>query len=273
MEKWLEKCLRRWEPLAQRLRRSMPIEARVAMIAGSGIAAGLPGVSLWQCPYEELAGFPHPAVEGHPGVIELRRVGDIPVLVFCGRVHLYEGWTLQEVVAPVVVAAHVGVRAIVLTNAAGAISEAVTPGDVLSLRSVLNLTFRSLPIGERVQRFGLLCLEPEWRLRVRQRLACRGVCVPEGVYAAVLGPSYESPAEVRMLERLGADVVGMSTIHELQCATALGIATIAFSLVTNRAAGRQPHALSHEEVLRTAHGASPRLRCVLEAALIEALPG
>lgn len=269
MVRWLEEQCRRWEAAAQKLRQVLPGEPRLALIAGSGVSEALPGICLAEIPYAELPDFPCPSVAGHPGVVELRRVGEVPVLAFCGRVHLYEGYSIEEVVAPVVLAALLRSRAIIMTSAAGAVSDAVAPGDILNVRAVLNVTFRSLPL---VLGRGHT-LESLWWHRVRQRLAAQGLCVPSGVYAAVLGPSYETPAEVRMLSRLGADVVGMSTAHELHCAGAVGMQVLAFSVVTNWAAGRSARPLSHCEVLHVLRHLAPRLRQVLEVAVLEAPVG
>lgn len=221
---------------------------------------------LWRCPYTAVPGFPAPTVAGHSGILELRRIGRAWVLVFGGRFHLYEGYQVDEVVAPVVLASLLGIRWLVVTNAAGSVTHTYAPGDVLLLRDALNLSFRSLPMAGRCHISRHLFPHPEWRLRLRQRLEQLGVCCPEATYAAMLGPTYETPAEVRFLQRVGAEVVGMSTVHELQCAVALGIGALAFSVVTNWAAGLQSRPLSHAEVMETVGRAAPRLYRVVKAA-------
>ncbi len=266
MDRWLKEQFQRWKPAATWLRSQLPLAPKSALIAGSGVSAALSGELLWECPYAALPGFPRPTVEGHPGVIQLRLLGAEVVLVFGGRMHLYEGYELSEVVSPVVCAAILGIRWLILTNAAGSLSTAVEPGSIFLVRDVLNLSFQSLPVGWELRQHYHRCLCPRWRRRVRDRLAQQGYVCPEGTYAAVLGPSYETPAEVRMLQCIGADVVGMSTVHELQCATALGMTTLVLSVVTNWAAGLQPHPLSHAEVVSVLHRSSAALCRFLEIA-------
>lgn len=269
MNPWLERQCRRWEALAVALRRQLPQQPLCALIAGSGIGAALSGRVLWEAPCAAFPGFPCPSVEGHRGVIQLQRIAARPVLVFGGRVHLYEGYGVSDVVAPVVCAFLLGIHWLVLTNAAGSLVASIEPGMLLVLRDVLNCSFRAVPVGPEERSFRRLALCAEWRRRARARLARRGFCWPEGTYGAVLGPSYETPAEVRMLQLFGADAVGMSTVHELQCATALGMRTFGVSIVTNWAAGLQQHALSHAEVLAMLTQVARPLHQLLQAALAE----
>ncbi len=270
MPSWLEQLSARWKPVSEWLQRRLPLRVRRALITGSGIAEAVPGRRLWMCSYTDIPGFPQPSVAGHPGRVEVRWLEALPVLVFAGRCHVYEGASLEEVVAPVVVAWHLGVQALVLTNAAGSLTEAIEPGSIMLIRDVLNVTFRSLPVPREWRQLQVQCLSAPWRQRVRYRAAEHGIWCAEGVYAAVLGPSYETPAEVRMLRLCGADAVGMSTVHELVCATALGLHTLALSVLTNWAAGLQRQPLSHSDVLEMLQQVAPRLRCVLMSALQEA---
>jgi purine-nucleoside phosphorylase len=260
---------KQWEQTAEWLSRRFAYRPQLGLIAGSGISSAL-GRSelLWCCSYEEVPHFPRASVEGHPGELRLMRLGGRPVLVFAGRFHLYEGYTPQEVVAPVVVAWYLGVRALIVTNAAGALSPERRVGELVLLRGILDLTFRPLPVGAWGVTVGKLC--PEWRQRVRQRAAVQGILCSEGVYAGVVGPSYETPAEVRMLQSFGADVVGMSTVHELLCAAALQMRSFALSVVTNWAAGLAPVPLSHAEVLSTLSRVAEEVGHVLELAAAEA---
>ncbi len=269
MSPWLQHQYERWAPVAAVLRQQLPWQPACALITGSGISTALPGEVLWEIPSAALPGFPRPSVEGHPGVVQVRRIAARPVLVFGGRVHLYEGYDVSEAVAPVVCAFLLGIRWLVLTNAAGALSLLLEPGKLLVVRDVLNFSFRSVPVGLEGRGFRSLQLCAEWRHRVREQLVRRGFCWPEGTYVAVLGPAYETPAEVRMLQLLGADAVGMSTVHELQCATALGMRTFAVSVITNWAAGLQQHPLNHAEVLARLEQVADPLRHLLHTVVAE----
>jgi purine-nucleoside phosphorylase len=222
---------------------------RLAIFLGSGQSSLDLGPVELEISYRTL-GLPVPRVAGHAGVVAA--IG--PALVFRGRVHLYEGRPMDEVVAGVRFAASLGVKRIVLCNAAGALSRRFKPGDLMGITDHLNLMGTN-PLEGGPNFVGLTGLYDP-------------VGVRGGVYAAVRGPVYETPAEARMLRRLGADAVGMSTVPEAIAAKAAGLRVSALSVITNRAGGP---GLSHEEVLATATRSAARLSSLLRAVIREAV--
>jgi purine-nucleoside phosphorylase len=256
---------------AEILRAGCGAEARVCVVLGSGLGDVVEGVEQpVRVDFDELPGFPPSGVPGHAGCFVAGRLGGAPVLVQAGRYHFYEGHAADVVAAPVRVAAAIGVEALVLTNAAGGIRPDLEPGDLVLLNDHLNLTGRSplvgsLRPGER--RFPDMSAPYDASLRsLAMEVATeRGVRLSEGVYAGVLGPAYETAAEVRMLAQLGADVVGMSTVPEVLVARARGLRCLAFSMVTNKATGLVDGVLTHEEVMAVARSAGERLARLLEA--------
>jgi len=249
---------------------------RVAVILGSGsshLADALEDtVSL---PFESVPGFPASGVAGHAGRWVAGSLAGTRVLLQAGRYHAYEGHAQALVVAPVRVMARLGVRALVLTNAAGGIHPTIHPGDLVLIDDHVGLMFRNAlagPVAPEEHRFPDMSAPYDREL---QRLAAEladahAIPLRRGVYAAVLGPQYETSAEIRMLARMGADVVGMSTVPEVVTARALAVRCLAFSIVTNKATGLSPGRLSHDDVLEVGKGAGSRL-ARLAAALIPAL--
>jgi purine-nucleoside phosphorylase len=199
-----------------------------------------------------LPHFPVPRVEGHGASLVLGRVGGRRVAVMTGRVHLYEGHDASDVVYPIRAFATAGVKRVLLTNAAGSVVESLRPGQVMLVRDQLNLTGRSCLIGPEGREHGPVfpdmgaAYDSAWRAAIRA--GGPGVALSEGVYAGVLGPAYETPAETRMLAMLGAQVVGMSTVQEVLAARQLGLAVACLSFVTNMAGGLGS-ALAHADVL------------------------
>jgi len=252
---------------------------QVAVVLGSGLgdyAAALPGAVA--VPYSEIPGFPVPRVEGHGGTLISARPEGKAVLVLSGRVHTYEGWPLDKVVFAVRAAVLCGCRVVVLTNAAGGAGDGLEPGDLVLIKDHINLTTRNPLVGANDDRLGprfpdMSAVYPE-ELRQAAHRAAEGAGVPlkEGVYAWLLGPSYETPAEVQMAKRLGADLVGMSTVPEAIAARHMGARVLGISLVTNLAAGISPVPLSHEEVQQTAAAARGRFTALLDT-LLPALAG
>lgn len=242
----------------------------VAVVLGSGLgeyASQLP--EAVRIPYRDIPGWPLPTVEGHHGTLFSVDMGG-PVLILSGRAHFYEGWSLDDVVFGVRVAVTAGCQTVLLTNAAGGVSEGLTPGDLILISDHLNLTGRNPLIGVNDDRLGprfpdLTDLYSA-RLRNVARNAAReaGVDVGEGVYAWLTGPSYETPAEIQMVARLGGDLVGMSTVPEAIAARHMGASVLAISLVTNLAAGLSPSPLTHEEVQETAAEARARFTSLLD---------
>jgi purine-nucleoside phosphorylase len=247
---------------------------RLAVVLGSGLgdyAAGLPGAV--QVPYVELPGFPVPRVEGHGGTLCSVEVEGKPLMVLSGRVHTYEGWPLDKVVFAVRTAVLCGCGTIVLTNASGGAGEGLVPGDLVLIRDHLNLSGRNPLVGDNDDRLGprfpdMSSVYPADLRRLAREVAARvGVELKEGVYAWFLGPSYETPAEVQMARRLGADLVGMSTVPEAIAVRHMGGQVLAVSLVTNLAAGISPTPITHEEVKQAGEAARGRFAALLDALL------
>jgi purine-nucleoside phosphorylase len=236
---------------AGHLEKRLPARPDGGVVLGSGMGACDLGKPSFVLPYARIPGFPRTGVAGHAG--ELSLVGR--TLVLRGRVHLYEGRPVEETVRAVRIAARLGVRTLVLTNAAGALNPRLRPGDLMLISDHLNLTGANPLAGGP----GFLDLSEVYDRGLRARV--RGV--PEGVYAAVPGPTYETPAEVRMLRTLGADAVGMSTVPEAIAARAEGMKVLGISLITNLAAGLSKRPLSHAEVLETGRRGAARLGSLL----------
>ncbi len=230
----------------------------IAIVLGSGLgqlAGRLEGAR--RIPYAEIPGFPRTTVVGHQGELVVGTLGGKPLLVQSGRFHLYEGHPAETVARPVRVMAALGVRTLLLTNAAGGIRRTFSRGALMMIADHVNLTFRNPLIGPVLPgegRFPDMSEPYDRALRALAREVARerGIALEEGVYAQLLGPSYETPAEVRMAERLGADAVGMSTAVEVVAARARGMRCLAFSTITNPAAGTTSERLDHSEVMEVA---------------------
>lgn len=238
--------------ISGRLRGPAP---RVAIVLGSGLGflsdEVRDGVRI---PYAEIPGFPQPGVVGHKGELVAGTLEGVPVLVQSGRFHLYEGHSADVVALPVRVFHAVGVRTLIVTNAAGGVRPTFRAGALMLIADHVNLMFRNPligPVQEGEERFPDMSAPYDPGLRALAREVARQERIPldEGVYLALLGPSFETPAEIRMLQRLGADAVGMSTVPEVITARARGIKCLGFSTITNLAAGISPVPLSHQEVL------------------------
>ena len=234
---------------ARQLRERLDIDGvDIAVVLGSGLSAfagHLEGSRSVEMGPEFR--FPAPTVAGHAGTITAGTVGDNSVLVYAGRVHLYEGHRVDRVVHNVRVAAELGARTVVLTNAAGAVHPGFEVGKLVRIGDHLNLTGANPLIGYGSDRTPFVDMSDAYSGRIEQIASNLAPEMRSGVYAAFCGPSYETPAEVRMARAMGADLVGMSTVLETIAARHLGLEVGAFSLVTNRAAGTGP-ALSHAEV-------------------------
>jgi purine-nucleoside phosphorylase len=246
-----------------------PRQPSVALILGSGLgelAAML--AEPMRRSYEEIPGFPSATVPGHMGELVAGRLGGREVLIQSGRFHGYEGHGPEVIALPLRAFAEVGVRTVLLTNAAGGIRRTFCPGTLMLIADQVNLTFRNTLVGPACsgeERFPDMSDPYDRELRrLAHRVAVKeGIALEEGVYAGVVGPSYETPAEIRMLERLGADAVGMSTVLEVVTARARGIRCLGISTITNQAAGLGAAPLSHVEVMRTAERTSERIQRLL----------
>lgn len=241
----------------------------VGMVLGSGLSGILDRFDGQDIGYGDIQGFPTPSVEGHKGILRVSH----RIAVCAGRFHYYEGLSLDDVVLPVFLLAQLGVRTLVITNAAGGINPEFSPGDIVLIRDHLNLMGAHPLRGPNESSLGPRfpdmsnAYSPELRRRAKQLAVDRNLAdrpLPEGVYAALSGPSYETPAEIRMLAALGADLVGMSTVPEVIAASYLGLEVLGFSCVTNPAAGLSAAPLDHQEVVATGKRIERKLGELLE---------
>ncbi len=231
----------------------------VGVILGSGLGAFADELEdAVARPYGELPHFPQSAVVGHKGRLVLGGCGGVPVAVMQGRVHAYEGWTMDQVAFGARVLCALGVKALVVTNAAGGIGAKLAPGDLLRITDHINLAGRSPLTGINDDRLGPRfpdlshAYDPDLGDLVEHLADDVGAPVKRGVYAYMAGPSYETPAEIRALKALGADAVGMSTVPEVVAARHMGVPVVGISVITNLAAGLSEKGLSHEEVKEVA---------------------
>jgi purine-nucleoside phosphorylase len=249
----------------------------VGVVLGSGVGALAERIeSRVVIPYEEIPEFPATSVPGHDGKLVVGMLSGVPVAVLQGRVHLYEGASAQEVTFGVRLLGWFGVRSLLLTCAAGALNPALAPGQLVRISDHLNLTGANPLTGPNDDRLGIRFpdMGAPYDARLGELLdACAarlGPALPSGVYAGLAGPSYETPAEIRMLRTLGADLVGMSTVLEVIAARHAGMRVAALALVTNLAAGLAPAPIDHGEVLAAGAGAQERLGRFLGAWVAEA---
>jgi purine-nucleoside phosphorylase len=248
----------RAEHAARLLRTRGGGEARVAVVLGSGLGAFADELEDAQAvPFDEIPGFARPTVEGHAGRLVFGRVAGVAVAAMQGRFHFYEGYTLEEVTFPVRALALAGVRSLLLTNAAGGLNESYRQGSLVVIEDHLNLMGVSPLRGPNDERFGprfpdmTAVYDREYSEAAREEASAMGLELPGGVYAALSGPAYETPAEIRMLRLLGADAVGMSTVPEALVARHMGLRVLCISCITNMAAGVLDQPINHEEVIET----------------------
>jgi len=251
-----------------------PAAPRVGIVLGSGLGAVLPDLRrARKIPWTSIPGFPRPSVAGHGGGLHLGFWGDVPVAVLAGRVHLYEGYGPGEVVFPARVLALAGIRSFIATCAAGGIAPRATPGSLMVFSDHLNFQGANPLAGVHDPRWGEMFLDmtrtydPRLRLYTLKAARALGLKCFEGVYASLLGPTYETPAEIRALTTLGADAVGMSTVPEIIAVHQMGVRAMAVAVITNRAAGLSPKPLSHEEVLEASQAAARDLVRLISAAM------
>lgn len=262
--------------LVRAVRARTDLVPRLGIVLGSGLG-GLADelVDPVAIPFHELPGWPAATAPGHTGRVLLGRLGGTPVVMLQGRFHLYEGNAPGLVVQPVLLFHALGAETVVLTNAAGGVDPSFAPGTLMIIADHLNLTGRTPLLGPNADALGprFVDLTEVWDAALRQRLRAagerEGIRLAEGVYAGLLGPSYETPAEVRMLRTLGADAVGMSTVLEAIAARWVGLRVCGVSLITNAGAGYTGQPLTHEEVLEAGAAAGPRLARVLRRFISE----
>jgi purine-nucleoside phosphorylase len=241
------------------IRKRVAIEPRVGVVLGSGLGAFADTLDdLVKIPYGELPHMPASSVAGHAGNLCFGRVSGVPVVCMQGRVHLYEGHSVERVVQGVRTMARLGVGAVLITNAAGGLEPSWAAGDLMLVSDHLNLTATSPLVGPNDDTLGprfpdmSVAYDPALRTALREVAREAGIGLREGIYAALLGPSYETPAEVRMIRALGAQAVGMSTVPEVIALRHMGVRVGALSCITNLAAGISTRPLDHAEVEQTA---------------------
>ena len=251
-----------------------PLRPKIGVVLGSGLGAFADELTdATKIPYAQIPSFPRSTAVGHQGQMVIGRAAGISVAVMQGRVHLYEGYSAAEVAFPVRVLGRMGIRALILTNAAGGINFEYKQGALVVLSDHINLQGQNPLVGANDARFGprfpdmTQAYYKPYRALALEAAHKLGQAVYEGVYAALLGPSYETPAEIRYLRTIGADLVGMSTVPEVIVARHVEIKLLAISCVTNMAAGILETPLNHEEVLETGRRVQGDFVALLQAVL------
>ncbi len=256
----------RLDALEAGVRRRTALAPELGIVLGSGLgglAADLSDATA--IPFDELPGWPAATAPGHAGRLIIGRLAGVPVAALQGRFHLYEGHPAGLVVQPVLLMRRLGARAVLLTNAAGGVDPAFRPGTLMLISDSLNLTGVNPLVGPNDGALGprfpdmVDAWDPALRVLLRRAADETGIAVEEGVYAQLLGPNFETPAEVRMLRTLGASAVGMSTVVEAVAARWTGLRVAGISLVTNAGAGITGEPLTHAEVLAAGDAAGPRM--------------
>jgi len=250
------------------------LRPKIALVLGSGLGAFADEfASGVKVPYEKIPHFPRSTAIGHAGKLLIGMVGDTPVIGMQGRVHLYEGYSVHQVAFPIRVFARLGVQAVILTNAAGGILRELTQGRLVLISDHINLQGANPLTGANDEKFGLrfpdmtTAYDRKFRAIAAAEAAKAGTNMPEGVYAALAGPSYETPAEIRYLRSIGADLVGMSTVPEVIAARHSGMRVLGISCVTNAAAGVIDQPLVHTEVLEVAERVKGQFIALLRAVI------
>jgi purine-nucleoside phosphorylase len=264
----------RAENAAKFVRARTRLRPQIALVLGSGLGAFADGMArAVRIDYAKIPHFPRSTAVGHAGRLVIGEVAAIPVAVMQGRVHFYEGYSQQEVIFPMRVLARLGVRAVILTNAAGGICRDYNQGCLVVLRDHINFQGTNPLIGPNETRFGVRfpdmsrVYEPSYRKMALEEAKRLGLGTYEGVYAAMTGPSYETPAEIQALRTIGADLVGMSTVPEAIAASHLGIRVLGISCVTNMAAGILDQPITTEEVIETGERVKHQFMGLLSAVI------
>ena len=251
------------------------LRPKIGLVLGSGLGAFADSLTdAARVPYAEIPSFPQSTAIGHAGRMVVGNAGSVAVAAMQGRVHLYEGYSAQEITFPIRVFARMGIRAVILTNAAGGMNLSYSQGALVLIRDHINLQGTNPLIGHNDNRFGprfpdmTRAHDPQYRAIAKEEARNLNLILEEGIYAALPGPSYETPAEIDYLRRIGADLVGMSTVAEVIAARHMGLNVLAISCVTNMAAGILDQPLSHSEVMETGE----RVKSTFEALLRAVLP-
>ena len=264
----------RAESATQFLLSGTSLRPRIGLILGSGLGAFADSLTqATRVPYAQIPAFPRSTAIGHAGQMVIGNAGTVTVAAMQGRVHLYEGYSAQEVAFPIRVFERMGVRAVILTNAAGGINLKYQQGALVLIKDHINLQGHNPLVGPNDDRFGVRfpdmtqAYSKAYGKAAQEEAAKLGLKLEDGVYAALLGPSYETPAEIRYLRTIGADLVGMSTVAEVIAARHMGMNVLAISCVTNMAAGILDQVLSHQEVIETGEKVRGQFEALLRAVL------
>jgi purine-nucleoside phosphorylase len=262
----------RAEAAARFITNKTKLRPQIALVLGSGLGAFADEFSAAvRIPYANIPHFPQSTAIGHAGQLVLGKVDGIDVVGMQGRVHLYEGYSAKEVAFPVRVFSRMGIKAVILTNAAGGIRKEFTQGRLVAITDHINLQGHNPLIGANEEKFGprfpdmTTAYDKDFRQIALSHAKRLGIDLGEGVYAALAGPSYETPAEIRYLRTIGADLVGMSTVPEVIAARHSGIRVLGISCVTNAAAGVLDQPLNHLDVLATAERVKDHFMGLLRA--------
>jgi len=263
---------------AEYIRSKTPLQPAIGIILGSGLGNFAAHVKdATRISYADIPLFPQSTVQGHSGHLVLGTIAGVPVAVMQGRVHAYEGYPISEVTFPTRVLGLLGCKTLIVTNAAGAIRTTLQQGSLVVISDHINLTGTNAALGPNEPRFSMVSgagqrffdMSSAYSQRLRAlaiaEAARQKFPLTEGVYLAVLGPSFETPAEIRAFRTLGADLVGMSTVHEVIVARHMGLEVLGISLVTNMAAGVLDETINHEDVMEVGRNAEKQFTSLLTA--------
>lgn len=247
---------------------------QIGLVLGSGLGdfADSMEISI-RIPYQDLPGMPVTTVEGHKGAFVFGLCCGKPVVALQGRLHYYEGYSQQEITLPIRVMAKLGIKTLILTNAAGGINPEFSPGTLMLIKDHINFSGKNPLIGQNLKEFGprfpdaSSIYTPDLRNKLKIAAEEQGIDLQEGVYIMYAGPNYETPAEIHFFRTIGADATGMSTVPEALVACHCGIQVLAFSCITNLAAGVSPYTLDHSEVIATADRVKETFSSVLTLAI------
>jgi purine-nucleoside phosphorylase len=262
------------EAAAQFILAQTPLRPAIGLVLGSGLGSFADSLTNpTRIPFEKIPAFPRSTATGHAGQLVIGHSANVPVAVMQGRVHLYEGYSAHQVAFPMRVFGRIGIRSVILTNAAGGINRSYQQGALVLIRDHINLQGTNPLVGPNDDRFGVRfpdmthAYAQDYRAIAQQEAKLQGMTLHEGVYAALLGPSYETPAEINYLRTIGADLVGMSTAFEVIAARHMQIKVLAISCITNMAAGILDQPLSHQEVMETGERVKTSFQSLLQAVL------
>lgn len=239
-----------------------------AIIAGSGFGELFDSNSLLgEISYSQIPNFPQPTAEGHRGKLLFVEIGSKLCMVFSGRFHFYEGFSIEEVASLSILSSLLGIEKMIFTNSAGGLNQFYNVGDCVIIRDTINLLYRSEACLFQSYNIKQNIFSSCWCDKLTKKLSDRKIPFQEGIYLSTLGPSYETPAEIRFFRRIGADCAGMSTIIEAKVASQLGIENLAISIITNKLVEVATSSISHEEVLIESKKALPIAKKIIEEAV------